>query len=57
LSECSICCSACSPRFEAISGAEGGNGLLELFAEIVETIRFCGVDGCTDCRNQTAVGC
>jgi len=31
--------------------------LLELFAEIVETIRCCGIDGCTDRRDQAAVGC
>ncbi|MCW2554946.1 MAG: hypothetical protein JWR78_4727 [Mycobacterium sp.] len=31
---------SCWPRFEAILRAESGNGLLELFADIVETIRF-----------------
>ena len=40
-----------------VLGAESGNGLLELFAEIVETIRFCGIDGGTDRRDQIAVGC
>ena len=37
---CSTRRSACSARVEAVSGAESGNGLLELLADIVETIRF-----------------
>ena len=51
--------SACpvDPGLRPVLGAESGNGLLELFAEIVETIRFCVIDGCTDRRDQTAVGC
>jgi hypothetical protein len=43
---------------EAVSGAESGNCLLELLAEVVETVRFCGViGGCTDRRDQADVGC
>ena len=43
---------------EAVSAAESGNCLLELLAEVVETVRFCEVvGGCTDRRDQAAVGC
>jgi hypothetical protein len=43
---------------EAVWGAESGNCRLELLAEVVETVRFCGVvGGCTDRRDQAAVGC
>ena len=37
---CSTRRSACSGRREAVSGTERGNGLLELFADVVETLRF-----------------
>lgn len=43
---------------EAVSAAESGNCLLELLAEVVETVRFCEVvGGCTDRRDQAAIGC
>jgi hypothetical protein len=43
---------------EAVSAAESDNCLLELLAEVIETARFCGVvGGCTDRRDQAAVGC
>jgi hypothetical protein len=42
---------------EAVSGAEGGNCLLELLADVVEPICFCRVDGCADRGDQAAVGC
>jgi hypothetical protein len=35
---------------EASTQGRAWQGLLELFAEIVETIRFCFIDGCTDRR-------
>src|SRR6187200_1509774 len=46
-----------SARCEPVLRAESGNGLLELFADFVEAVRFGSVDGCTDRGDQTAVGC
>jgi hypothetical protein len=34
-----------------VLGAESGDGLLELFAQIVETIPFCVIDGGADRRD------
>jgi hypothetical protein len=39
------------------SGTDRGDCLLQLLAEIVETIRFCRFDGRADRRDERAVGC
>src|ERR1700756_5350223 len=42
---------------EAVFRAEGGDGLFQLLADLVDTIRFRSIDRRTDRRDQAAIGC